>query len=40
MGVLVIPGLGKRMRYEYEGESHDVVENKGSDFLSHDVHDK
>jgi hypothetical protein len=25
---------------ENEGESHDVVENKGSNFLSHDVDDK
>jgi hypothetical protein len=23
-----------------EGKSHDVVDNKGWDFLSHDVHDK
>jgi hypothetical protein len=25
---------------ENEGESHDVVENKGQNFLSHDVYDK
>jgi hypothetical protein len=25
---------------EYEGESHDVVDNKGPIFLSHDVYDK
>jgi hypothetical protein len=25
---------------EYEGKSHDVVENKGPIFISHDVYDK
>jgi hypothetical protein len=25
---------------ENEGKSHDVIENKGSNFLSHDVDDK
>jgi hypothetical protein len=25
---------------ENEGESHDIVENKGRNFLTHDVYDK
>jgi len=29
----------KKVNIENEGESHDVVENKGSNFLSHDVDD-
>jgi hypothetical protein len=31
---------GKNRNNEYEGESHDVIDNKGSIFLSHDVYDK
>jgi hypothetical protein len=30
----------QKMRHEYEGESHDIVENKGQIFLSHDLYDK
>jgi hypothetical protein len=30
----------KKTRHEYEGESHDIVENKGQIFLSHDLYDK
>ena len=30
----------KEMNIENEGESHDIVENKGSVFLSHDVYEK
>jgi hypothetical protein len=30
----------EKMKYEYEGESHDVIENKGQIFISHDVYDK
>jgi hypothetical protein len=29
----------KKMNIENEGESHDVIDNKGSDFVSHDVAD-
>jgi hypothetical protein len=29
----------EKMRYEYEGESHDVIDNTGQVFLSHDVND-
>ena len=29
----------KEMNIENEGESHDVVDNKGPNFLSHDVTD-
>ena len=35
-------GLGenaKKMNIENEGESHDVVDNKGPGFLSHDLID-
>ena len=32
--------LAKFLNIENEGESHDVIENKGPNFLSHDVHDK
>jgi hypothetical protein len=30
----------KKNNIENEGESHDVVENKGPNFLTHDVYDK
>jgi hypothetical protein len=33
------PGYGEKMNIEYEGESHDVIDNKGSIFLTHDVVD-
>jgi hypothetical protein len=29
----------KNQNNEYEGKSHDVVDNKGSNFLSHDVYE-
>ena len=29
----------KKNNNENEGESHDIIENKGSNFLSHDVHE-
>ena len=32
-------GSGKKIGIKYEGESHDVVDNKGPIFLSHDVID-
>jgi hypothetical protein len=35
-----IGGLCEIFDIENEGESHDVVENKGSSFLTHDVDDK
>jgi len=31
------PAENKKMKVENEGESHDVVDNKGRNFLSHDV---
>ena len=34
------PGPWEILSIENEGESHDVIENKGPDFLSHDSHDK
>ena len=33
-------GNSEKMNIENEGESHDIIENKGRNFLSHDVHDK
>jgi hypothetical protein len=30
----------KKNNIENEGESHDIVENKGRNFLTHDVYDK
>jgi hypothetical protein len=33
-------GTCEILNIENEGESHDIVENKGWNFLSHDVHDK
>jgi len=33
------PAEREEMNIKYEGESHDVVDNKGSIFLSHDVND-
>ena len=33
-------GPSEILNIENEGESHDVIENKGSNFLSHDVYDK
>ncbi|HXJ91739.1 MAG TPA: hypothetical protein VMT20_02520 [Terriglobia bacterium] len=33
-------GRHPNFNIENEGTSHDVIENKGPDFLSHDVHDK
>jgi hypothetical protein len=38
-GVPVLPG-SEKMEYEYEGESHDVIDNKGRILLSHDLYDK
>ena len=32
-------GKTEAMNIENEGESHDVIDNKGSNFLSHDVID-
>jgi len=32
--------LREFLNIENEGESHDIVENKGPNFLSHDVYDK
>ena len=39
-GGSVAVGPWEVFNIENEGESHDVVENKGPDFLSHDVNDK
>jgi hypothetical protein len=33
-------GDSKILNIENEGGSHDVVENKGRNFISHDVYDK
>jgi hypothetical protein len=33
-------GESKIFKVENEGESHDVIENKGWNFLTHDVYDK
>jgi hypothetical protein len=33
-------GTQEIFNIENEGESHDIVENKGRNFLSHDVSDK
>jgi hypothetical protein len=30
---------GSKQNNEYEGTSHDVIDNKGSIFLSHDMYD-
>jgi hypothetical protein len=34
------PRTQKKMKIKYEGESHDVIDNKGPIFLSHDMYDK
>ena len=34
------PWDSKIFNIENEGESHDIIENKGRNFLSHDVYDK
>jgi len=33
-------GAAKIFNIENEGESHDIIENKGANFLSHDIYDK
>jgi hypothetical protein len=33
-------GISGKQNNEYEGKSHDIVDNKGPIFLSHDVYDK
>jgi hypothetical protein len=30
----------RKKRNEYEGKSHDITDNRGPIFLSHDVYDK
>jgi hypothetical protein len=36
----LIKGISEIFDIENEGTSHDVVENKGPNFLTHDVDDK